>query len=273
MKLRRWPRAATHAARSIGVETAHTPLNSPAAVSPSSPASLRVTFPPSENPTTKIGRGLARRIASFDRRPIAAAKNFGAKAVGIEYDTDLAAFARRNAERAGVSDKVTIITGDIFKEDFSAATVVTLYLLPDLNQQLRPQLLRMKPGTRVVSHLWDMGEWEPDETLRDGDSEAFVWIVPAQVGGRWTISDAQNRWDGVLDIMQQFQRIGGTLTIRGAAQPLLGAYVHGALLGFTFVALDGGVRSVRVRVDGGAFSGSLQFSGHLTPIAGARTAN
>jgi len=211
--------------------------------------------------------------AGDGRIAIAAAKNFGAKAVGIEYDTDLAAFARRNAERAGVSDKVTIIAGDIFKEDFSAATVVTLYLLPDLNQQLRPQLLRMKPGTRVVSHLWDMGEWEPDETLRDGDSEAFVWIVPAQVGGRWTISDAQNRWDGVLDIMQRFQRIGGTLTIRGAAQPLLGAYVHGALLGFTFVALDGGVRSVRVRVDGGAFSGSLQFSGHLTPIAGARTAN
>jgi SAM-dependent methyltransferase len=208
--------------------------------------------------------------AGDGRIPIAAARQFGAKAVGIEYDKDLAALARRNAERAGVADKVTIIQGDIFSEDFSPASVVTLYLLPDLNQQLRPQLLRMKPGTRVVSHLWDMGEWEPDDTLRAGDSEAFVWIVPAPVGGRWTLSDDQDRWGGVLDITQQFQRIGGTLTIRGATQPLLGAYVRGAILGFTFVAPDGGVRSVRARVDGGAFAGSLQFSGNLTPIAGRR---
>jgi SAM-dependent methyltransferase len=211
--------------------------------------------------------------AGDGRIPIAAAKEFGAKAVGIEYDKDLAALARRNAERAGVAEKVTIIQGDIFKEDFSAASVVSLYLLPDLNQQLRPQLLRMKPGTRVVSHLWDMGEWEPDDTLRAGDSEAFVWIVPAQVGGRWTMRDSHDRWDGDLDITQQFQRIGGTLTIRGVTQPLLGAYVQGATLGFTFVAPDGGVRSARARVDGSAFSGSSQFSGHLTPIAGRRTGN
>jgi len=208
--------------------------------------------------------------AGDGRIPIAAAKAFGAKAVGIEYDKDMAALARRNAERAGVADKVTIIDGDIFTEDFSRATVVTLYLLPDLNQQLRPQILRMKPGTRVVSHLWDMGEWEPDDTLRAGDSEAFVWVVPAQVGGRWTLSDAHDHWDGLLDITQQFQQIGGTMTIRGATQPLLGAHVRGALLGFTFVAPDGGIRSVRARVDGSSFKGSLQFSGHLTPIAGRR---
>jgi hypothetical protein len=115
-----------------------------------------------------------------------------------------------------------------------------------------------------------MGEWEPDDALRAGDSEAFVWIVPAQVAGRWTLSEGEDRWEGVLDIAQRFQRIGGTLTIRGAMQPLLGAYVRGATLGFTFVAPDGGVRSVRVRVDGGAFSGSLQFSGRLTPITGRR---
>ena len=105
---------------------------------------------------------------------IAAAKEFGARAVGVEYDGALAALARRNAERAGVASKVTIIQGDIFKEDFSRATVVTLYLLPDLNQQLRPQLLLMKPGTRVISHQWEMGEWEPDETFRVGESEAFL---------------------------------------------------------------------------------------------------
>jgi len=208
--------------------------------------------------------------AGDGRIPIAAAKEFGAKAVGIEYDANLAALAQRSAERAGVGGKVTIIRGDIFTEDFSAASVVTLYLLPDLNQQLRPRLLRMKPGTRIVSHLWDMGEWEPDDTIHAGESEAFFWIVPADVAGRWTLSEERSRWEGVVEITQRFQRIGGTLTIRGATQPLLGAYVQGATLGFTFVDTDGGVRSVRARIDGDAFSGSLQFSGHLTPIAGRR---
>ena len=208
--------------------------------------------------------------AGDGRIPIAAAKEFGAKAVGIEYDANLAALAQRSAERAGVGGKVTIIRGDIFTEDFSAASVVTLYLLPDLNQQLRPRLLRMKPGTRIVSHLWDMGEWEPDDTIHAGESEAFFWIVPADVAGRWTLSEERSRWEGVVEITQRFQRIGGTLTIRGATQPLLGAYVQGATLGFTFVDTDGGVRSVRARIEGDGFSGSLQFSGHLTPIAGRR---
>ena len=182
-------------------------------------------------------------------------KQFGATAVGIEYDRDLAALARRNAERAGVAGKVTIIEGDIFKEDFSRATVVTLYLLPDLNQQLRPQLLAMKPGTRVVSHAWDMGEWEPDATARIGESEAFLWIVPARVEGRWTLRDEGGFFAGELALTQQFQRVGGTLTLRGKAQPVLGAYVDGEYLGFTFVDLDGGVRSVRARIDGGELSG------------------
>ncbi len=208
--------------------------------------------------------------AGDGRIPVAAAKEFGAAAVGIEYDGALAALARRNAERAGVADKVTIVQGDIFKEDFSRATIVTLYLLPDLNQQLRPKILGMKPGTRVVSHLWDMGEWEPDATLRAGESEGYLWIVPARVEGRWTVEDDHGYWEGELDLSQRFQRIGGTLTIRGKTQPLLGAYVQGATLGFTFVDLDGGVKSVRARVDGPALAGSLQFSGNLTPIDGRR---
>ena len=202
--------------------------------------------------------------------PIAAAKDFGARAVGIEYDAALAALARRNAERAGVASRVTIIQGDIFKESFSRATVITLYLLPDLNQQLRPQLLQMPPGTRVVSHQWDMGEWEADETLRAGGSEAFLWIVPARFEGRWTLRDDRGSWKGELEITQRFQRIGGTLTIRGKTQPLLGAYAQGDVIGFTFVDLDGGVRSVRASVAGAVLSGSLRFAGNLTEITGRR---
>jgi len=208
--------------------------------------------------------------AGEGRIPIAAAKEFGARAVGIEYDPALAALARRNAQRAGVADRVEIVEGDIFLRDFSAATVVTLYLLPELNAQLRPRLLKLKPGTRIVSHLWDMGEWEADESFRVADSEAYLWVVPADVAGRWTVRDTDGFLDAEIELRQQFQRVGGTLTMRGRTQPLLGAYIQGDILGFTFVHHDGGVRSVRARVDGGSLSGSLRFAGTLTALTGRR---
>ena len=189
--------------------------------------------------------------------------------MGIEYDAKLAALAKRNAERAGVGDKVKIVQGDIFKEDFSKATVVTLYLLPDLNYQLRPQLLAMKPGTRVVSHMWDMGEWEPDEAFSVEGSEAFLWIVPARVAGRWSLRDDKS-WEAEIAITQQFQRIGGTITIRGKTQPLLGAYVNGGIVGFTFADSDGAIRSVRAQVDGDRMSGQLRFVGTVSMLTGRK---
>jgi SAM-dependent methyltransferase len=207
--------------------------------------------------------------AGEGRIAIAAARQFGARAVGIEYDGQLAALARRNAERAGVSDKVTIVQGDIFKEDFSKATVVTLYLLPDLNYQLRPQLLSMKPGTRIVSHMWDMGEWEPDEAFNVEGSEAFLWIVPARFAGRWALRDDRN-WEGEIAITQQFQRVGGTITIRGKTTPLLGAYVNGPILGFTFVDTDGAIRTARVQASEGGLLGQLRFVGNITLITGKK---
>ena len=206
--------------------------------------------------------------AGEGRIPIAAAKQFGATAVGIEYDAALAALAKRNAERAGVTAKVTILQGDIFKEDFSKATVVTLYLLPELNFQLRPQLLKMKPGTRIVSYMWDMGEWEPDDVFTVEGNDAYLWFVPASVAGRWLVRSGS--WEGELSLTQQFQRIGGTLTLRGKTQPLLGAYVDGPALGFTFVDTDGAIRSARAQVDGNVLSGQLRFAGNLTPLSGQR---
>ena len=210
--------------------------------------------------------------AGEGRIPIAAAREFGATAVGIEYDAELAQLAARNAERAGVADRVRIIRGDIFTEDFSKATVVTLYLLPDLNFQLRPQLLEMKPGTRVVSHMWDMGEWEPDETFRSGASEGFLWIVPAPVAGRWTLREEDGRWWGDVTLTQRFQRVGGTLTLRGGTQPLLGAYVNGATVGFTFVDPFGAVRTLRAQIDGDALVGHVRFVSTTSPVTGRRTA-
>jgi len=208
--------------------------------------------------------------AGEGRIPIAAARDFGAMAVGIEYDKALAALAERNVVRAGVADRVRIIAGDVFKEDFTRATVVTLYLLPELNHQLRPQLLAMKPGTRVVSYMWDMGEWEPDDTIALGGDQAFLWTVPAPVAGNWTVRDGKGATVAALAIAQQFQRVGGTIAIAGKVQPLLGAFVQGPTLGFTFIAADGGVRSARLRIDGGRASGTMLFVEQATPITATR---
>lgn len=208
--------------------------------------------------------------AGEGRIPIAAARDFGAMAVGIEYDMALAALAERHAVRAGVADRVRIIAGDVFKEDFTRATVVTLYLLPELNHQLRPQLLALRPGTRVVSYMWDMGEWEPDATITQGGDQAFLWTVPAPVAGNWTVRDTAGRTVASLALAQQFQRVGGTITVAGKPQPLLGAFVQGPTLGFTFIAADGGVRSARLRVDDRRANGTMLFVEQVTPVTATR---
>lgn len=143
--------------------------------------------------------------------PIAAAKLFGATAVGIEYERELVEHARCLAAAERVDDRVTFVQGDLFEADFSDATVVTLYLLPEINVKLRPRLLAMKPGTRVVAYSFAMGDWEPDETLDSfGDGSAFYWLVPANARGRWTFwpTSAGEVFD--LDLDQRYQMLHGT---------------------------------------------------------------
>lgn len=190
---------------------------------------------------------------------IAAARQFGALAWGIEYNKDLAALAQRNAEKAGVAGRVRIVQGDIFKEDFSRASVVTLYLLEELNEQLRPTLLGMRPGTRVVSNTFGMGDWEPDQVIRVGSNTGYFWKVPAQVAGRWTVHGLDRRGPVLLALTQRHQRVGGTLTggpaLGHPTQPLLGARIDGADLHFSFVKEDGQLQAVQVRVQGGTMTG------------------
>jgi len=188
--------------------------------------------------------------------PIAAAKDYGAKAIGIEYNPEMAEFARRNVKHAGVDHLVNIITGDIFVEDFSKATVVTMYLLPALNIKLRPTILRMKPGTRVTSHQFDMGDWEPDQRLKLDTRDAYVWIVPATVSGAWTLKDDGNSFSGTLNLVQRYQRLGGTLTLAGKTQPLLGAWIDGDKVGFSFIDADT-LLSARMSVVGPSMTGTL----------------
>jgi protein-L-isoaspartate O-methyltransferase len=190
---------------------------------------------------------------------IAAARQFGALAWGIEYNKDLAALAQRNAEKAGVAGRVRIVQGDIFKEDFSRASVVTLYLLEELNEQLRPTLLGMRPGTRVVSNTFGMGDWEPDQVIRVGSNTGYFWKVPAQVAGRWTVHGLDRRGPVLMALTQLHQRVGGTLTggpaLGHPTQPLLGARIDGADLHFSFVKEDGQLQAVQVRVQGGTMTG------------------
>ncbi len=168
--------------------------------------------------------------------PIQAARQFGARAVGVEFNPDMANLARQNAQRANVSDKVTIVTGDIFEEDFSNATVVTLYLLTTLNMRLKPTILEMKPGTRVVSNSFMMGSWEPDEIVNsEGGGRGYYWVVPAKVQGDWSVTGLPGIATARLSLQQKFQKIEGTLTFGGNRTQRVSGKLNGSQLTLTYV--------------------------------------
>ena len=199
---------------------------------------------------------------------IAAAREFGATSVGIEFNGEMAALAKRNAERAGVGKRVQIIHGEIFKEDFSQASVVTMYLLPELNLKLRPTLLKMKPGTRLVSHAFDMGDWEPDQTIREPGT-AYLWIVPAEVGGYWQL----DRVDGEkarLYLVQRYQKVGGTLMIGKRNLPLMNPHLEGNQLTFSFIDRKQVYRTVQLIIKDGNAKGEEKGHGILNEVTGRR---
>lgn len=149
-------------------------------------------------------------LGSGEGRIVIAAAKRGARAIGIEYNPDLVELSKRNAAAAGVSARATFIQGDIFETELEPATVITLFLLPSLNVKLRPKLLELKPGTRLVSNSFAMEEWQADEreTVQNGCVSwctALVWIVPARVEGKWQMPQ------GVLTLAQMFQAFVGTL--------------------------------------------------------------
>ena len=199
--------------------------------------------------TAKVNsKDLVYDLGSGDGRiAIAAAKDFGAQAVGIEFNPAMAELAQRNVNRSGLGDRVKIINGDIFVEDFSKATVVTMYLLPELNIALRPTILKMKPGTRVTSHAFDMGDWDADIEI-DGPARAFYWVVPAPVEGEWLISGMEPRRT-ILKLSQNYQKIGGTLQIGADSHPLLNPKLDGATLSFTYLDRDKAPHFVIMTVD------------------------
>jgi len=192
---------------------------------------------------------------------IMAAKKFGARAMGIEYNPDMARHAQRNAEKAGIASRARIVQGDIFVTDFTQATVLTMYLLPALNLKLRPQILAMRPGTRVVSHSFNMDDWEPDESSSMDGRRAYYWVVPAKVAGTWSLelTGGGAAEKSELTLEQRYQKLEGTVSL-GAA--VLGGLREPRLRGFdiAFAYIDNSSvrRELSGRVSGNRMEGSFR---------------
>ena len=193
-------------------------------------------------------------LGSGDGRTVITAAKRGARAVGIEYNPDMVALSRRNAAAAGVSDKATFVEADIFQTNLSRASVITLFLLNELNLKLRPKILSLKPGTRIVSNTFRMGEWEPDETFElgcDSFCTAYLWIVPARIAGKWQLAQ------GELTLKQAFQKVSGTLSTGGSSVKISGGKLRGDEI--RFVA---GGTAYRGRVAGKTIKGTVNSGGN-----------
>ncbi|MDO5290645.1 MAG: class I SAM-dependent methyltransferase [Pseudomonadota bacterium] len=191
---------------------------------------------------------------------IAAAKQFGARGLGLEYNPEMVALAQRLAREAGVADKAKFEKADIFESDFSKADVITMYLLPSLNLKLRPTLMQLKPGTRLVTHAFTMGGWQPDETSRARGASAYLWLVPANVSGRWRLSYPQGgrRTQVMVDVTRQhFQFPQGSVALGEAESSLRDARVMGDRVRFAFTGTDGVLRTFHGKVSGARIEGQV----------------
>jgi len=174
-------------------------------------------------------------LGSGDGRTVVTAAKRGAKALGVEYNPDMVALSKRNAENEGVAGKADFVKADLFETDFSRATVITMFLLPDINLKLRPKILQLKPGTRIVSNSFTMGDWEADETANIGADAgcnvswctALLWIVPARVAGTHKLPQ------GELTLKQHYQTLTGTLTADGKTLAIQGGKVRGEEVTFS----------------------------------------
>jgi SAM-dependent methyltransferase len=169
-------------------------------------------------------------LGSGDGRTVIAAAKQGATAVGIEFNKDMVDLSKKKAEEAGLNGKASFLNQDLFEYDLSKATVITMFLLPEINLKLRPKLLDLKPGTRVVSNTFTMGEWKPDlEVTIDENSSwntALLWIVPARVNGNWKLGNSE------LALNQEFQRFYGTLKDGNKTIPVSDGKLDGSNISF-----------------------------------------
>jgi hypothetical protein len=202
---------------------------------------------------------------------IAAARDYGIRGIGIDIDPQRISEARENARKARVEDRVKFLQQDLFTSEFDEATVVTLYLLPDLNIKLRPMLFdQLKPGTRVVSHAFSMGEWEPDSAFEVDSRQVMYWVIPANIAGtwKWNTSGDSKPWKGELQITQRFQRPGIHFTLDGEIFNVTDVELEGDRLSFTATGRVGGedvTLQFNGRVAGDAITGRVRAVGGPAP--------
>jgi Methyltransferase domain len=194
-------------------------------------------------------------LGSGDGRTVITAAKRGVRALGIEYNPDMVELAKRNARAAGMAERAQFVKADLFESDFSKATVITMFLLNDINLRLRPKILELTPGTRIVSNTFRMGDWDPDEEITatkgcDNYCNAYYWVVPAKVAGNWKLGD------GVLSLKQIYQKFIGVLTVGGKEMTLGNPQLNGAQISFSV----GAVR-YRGRVSGNTMDGSTEGGG------------
>ena len=202
---------------------------------------------------------------------IEAARRFGARGLGIDYDERLVKLATDNAVKAQVSNNVSFVQQDIFKSDFSAASVITMYLLPEYNMVLRPRFLALKPGTRIVSHDYALGDWKPDaqKTIPVPDkpvgvrkeSTIYFWVVPARVEGRWQSRLPRGGRSVEFELRQKFQELSGTAKIAGRTIALERTLLSGPFLSFR---VQDGKRTLRFNgyASEGRIAGQLGIGDH-----------
>ncbi len=205
-------------------------------------------------------------LGSGDGRTVITAAKRGAHALGVEYNPDMVELSKDNAATAGVGEKAMFVKADLFETDFSKATVITMFLLPDINLRLRPKILDLKPGTRIVSNSFTMGEWEADETATvEGECSswctALFWIVPAKVEGTWKSGQ------GELTMTQQFQMVSGTMTTTNGAHPISDGRLRGDRISFT----SGGAQYAG-KVNGSTIDGTVTMNGQSSPWSATRAA-
>ena len=199
-------------------------------------------------------------LGSGDGRTVITVAKRGARALGVEYNPDMVALSKRNAEKENVGERAQFVQGDLFASDLSQATVITMFLSETLNHRLRQKLLNLKPGTRVLSTSFTMGEWEPDDTVSVQGNEgcsryctALLWIVPAKVEGTWKL------FEGELTFTQRFQTFSGTFKSGSNTVAIKNGQLSGDLISFSISDAN-----YTGRVNGDAMEGSYESGGVIT---------
>jgi hypothetical protein len=194
-------------------------------------------------------------LGSGDGRiPVTAAKKYGARGLGVDLDPERIKEAHANVKNENVGDMVEIRQQNLFETDISKADVISMYLLTDLNLRLRPKLLDLKPGTRLVSHAFSMGDWIPErkETLAPR-YDVYLWIVPAKVEGRWNVQRGEKQF--TVDLKQKYQMLEGTAQVNGKTVPVQNGRLRGKEITFD-VEVEGQSGTFRGEVDGGTIKGA-----------------